>query len=220
MVDAAYWHPTFKQTYFFGGRRYARIKFSPATNDDMISWGPDKISERWPSLVSIGFGTVDAILPVEDSPDEMFVFHGTKVAQIKVVPETNDDTVVGGPWLIAEKFKALASTGYDTIDAAMPVPKKPGEAYIFRGTNYVKINVNTHKIVYGPAKISVEWPALTAAGFDSVDAALPVPQDDRGLTYFFRGDKYVKLEVIASAPDKPSFGPAPIQDYWKSLDWI
>ncbi|KAJ5984285.1 Hemopexin [Penicillium waksmanii] len=67
MVDAAYWHPAFKQTYFFGGRRYARIKFSPSTNDDMISWGPDEISERWPSLVSIGFGTVDAILPVENS---------------------------------------------------------------------------------------------------------------------------------------------------------
>ncbi|KAJ5712424.1 Hemopexin [Penicillium malachiteum] len=220
MVDAAYWHPTFKQTYFFGGRRYARIKFTPATNDDMISWGPSKIAERWPSLVSIDFGTVDAILPVENSPDEMFVFHGSKVAQIKVVPETNADTVVGGPWLIAEKFKALASTGYDTIDAAMPVPKKPGEAYIFRGTNYVKINVNTHKIVYGPAKISVEWPALTSAGFDSVDATLPVPGDDRGLTYFFRGDKYVKLEVIASAADKINFGPAPIQEYWKSLDWI
>ncbi|KAJ5766245.1 Hemopexin [Penicillium nucicola] len=220
MVDAAYYHPNYKQTYFFGGRRYARIKFTPSTNNDEISFGPAKIDEYWPSLVSIGFGTVDATLPVEGSPDETYVFHGSRFARIKVVPETNKDTVVDGPWVITEKFKSLDSAGFDTIDTAMPVPNKPGEVYFFRGIKYVKVNVKTDKTVYGPAKISVEWPALTAAGFDSVDAAFPVPENTNGLTYFFRGDQYVKLEVIASAPDKPNFGPKPIKDYWKSLDWI
>ncbi|RAL17433.1 Hemopexin [Aspergillus homomorphus CBS 101889] len=220
MVDAAYYHPRFKQTYFFGGRRYARIKFTPGKNDDVITWGPDKIDERWPSLISIGFGTVDAVLPVEGSSDEIYVFHGSRVAHIKVVPELNDDKVVDGPWVITEKFKSLASAGYDTIDAVMPVPAKSGEAYIFRGTSYVRINVHQDKTVYGPAKLTAEWPALTKAGFDSVDAAFPVPEDTNGLTYFFRGDQYVKLKVIASAPDEPNFGPKPIKDYWKSLDWI
>ena len=220
MVDAAYYHPEFKQTYFFGGRRYARIKFTPGKNDDEITFGPAKIEDQWPSLNSIGFGTVDAVLPVEGSADETYVFYGSRFARVKVVPKTQDDRVVGGPWVITERFNSLASIGYDTIDAAMPVPAKSGEAYIFRGTNYVRINVNQDKIVYGPAKLSVEWPALTKAGFDSVDAAFPVPEDSSGLTYFFRGDKYVKLKVIASAPDVPNFGPKPIKDYWKSLDWI
>ncbi|PYH44037.1 Hemopexin [Aspergillus saccharolyticus JOP 1030-1] len=220
MVDAAYYHPAFKQTYFFGGRRYARIKFTPGKNDDEITWGPSKIDERWPSLTSLGFGTVDAVLPVEGSPDETYVFHGSRFARIKVVPESNNDTVVDGPWVITDKLKSLAAAGYDTIDAALPVPGKPGEVYIFRGTNYVRINLDQDKTVYGPAKLSVEWPALTKAGFDSVDAAFPVPEDKNGLAYFFRGDQYVKLKVIASAPDVINFGPKPIKDYWKSLDWI
>ncbi|RAO72418.1 uncharacterized protein BHQ10_008430 [Talaromyces amestolkiae] len=189
MVDAAYYNPNFKQTYFFGGRRYARIKFTPAKNDDQITFGPAKIEDHWPSLKSIGFGTVDAVLPVEGSGDEVYIFHGSRFARVKVVPETKQDEVVGGPWIITERFKSLASAGYDTIDAAMPVPAKRGEAYIFWGVNYVRINVDQDKIVYGPAKLSVEWPALTKSGFDSVDAALPVPEDPKGLTYFFSGDQ-------------------------------
>lgn len=40
--------------------------------------------------------------------------------------------------------------GFDTIDAALPVPGVSGEAYIFRGVYYVRIDVEKDIIVYGP----------------------------------------------------------------------
>lgn len=70
-------------------------------------------------------------------------------------------------------WKSLSDAGFDTIDAAMSVPGGKDEAYLFRGTKYVRIDVANDKITYGPAKLVDEWPGLTQAGFDSVDAAIP-----------------------------------------------
>ncbi|KAL2869886.1 Hemopexin [Aspergillus lucknowensis] len=219
MVDAAYYHAGYGQTYFFSGRRYARVKFRPNHDDDEVTFGPAKITSYWPSLVSIGFGTVDTILPVEGSPDEGYYFFGARFARIRLVPETNNDTVTDGPWVITQKLTSLATAGFDTVDAAMPVPGKSGEAYIFRGTNYVRININTDKIVYGPSSLKSAWSNITNAGFDSIDLALPVPGSTNGDTYFFKGDKYLKARVVAGAAETITYGPKPIADHWKSLDW-
>ncbi|GIC84228.1 uncharacterized protein Aud_000042 [Aspergillus udagawae] len=69
MVDAAFNHQGISQTYFVEGRRYARVRFTPGQNDK-ITFGPPSIDEHWPSLVSIGFGKVDAVRPVEGTQDE------------------------------------------------------------------------------------------------------------------------------------------------------
>ncbi|KAL4860642.1 hypothetical protein BDV12DRAFT_209000 [Aspergillus spectabilis] len=145
-------------------------------------------------------------------------FFGGRVAHIRLDTEAHRDTLVDGPWAITDKFTRLAEAGFDTIDAAMPVPGYEGEAYIFCGTKYARINLNDDRVVYGPAKLSVESPALTEAKFDSVDAALPQPGSTDGVTYFFKGDKYVKIKVVPWAPDEITFGPSLIAPQWKTLD--
>ncbi|RDW69051.1 uncharacterized protein DSM5745_08811 [Aspergillus mulundensis] len=220
MVDAVFHHPGVHQTYFFGGRRYARIEFQPGGSEEKITYGPATIADHWPSLHSIDFGTVDAILPVENTKDEGYYFFGSRFARIKLVPSSNDDKVLDGPWVITQKLGSLREAGFDTVDAVLPVPGKSGEAYIFRGVNYVRININQDKIVYGPAKLTDQWPGLTKAKFDSVDAAFPEPGSSNGVSYFFKGDKYVKLKVVAGAPDSIVWGPKPIKDYWKTLEWV
>jgi hypothetical protein len=219
MVDAIYYHPGGKQTYAFGGRRYARIDFVPSGSDEKITFGPATISQYWPSLKSIGFGSVEAVLPVQGSEEESYFFFGGRVARVKVIPSTSSDTVVEGPSVITNKWKSLGQAGFDTIDAALPVPGKSGEVYFFRGVNYVRVNVDQDKIVYGPAALAKEWPGLTSAGFDSVDAAFAQPGSS-DVAYFFKGDRYVKIRVIASAPDEVTYGPKLIADHWKTLDWI
>ncbi|QKX64736.1 uncharacterized protein TRUGW13939_11912 [Talaromyces rugulosus] len=220
MVDAVYFNEDIKEAYFFGGTRYARVKFTPATGTEEITWGPQPITKYWPSLVKAGFGTVDAILEVPGVPGQIYVFRGAHYVRIKVEPQTSGDEIVYGPYKITDQWKTLAKAGFDTIDAAIPVPGKDGEAYIFRGENYVRVHVFDDKIIYGPAKLATEWPGLTQAGFDVVDAAFPVPGGTGGETYFFSGINYVKVKVVASAPDKISWGPKPIADYWKTLSWV
>lgn len=153
-------------------------------------------------------------------PGQIYVFCGTRYVRVKVVPETSNDEIVFGPYKITDQWKTLAKAGFDTIDAAIPVPQKDGEAYIFRGENYVRVHVWEDKIVYGPAKLTAEWPGLTQAGFDVVDAAFPVPGGSGGETYFFSGINYVKVKVTASAPDRISWGPKPIAGNWKTLSWV
>ncbi|KAL4916473.1 Hemopexin [Aspergillus aurantiobrunneus] len=198
MVDAAFYHQTFDQTYFLAGRRYARVKFTPAA-PTMNSPGAQQSSPKHGR-----------------TPDEGYYFSGSRFARIKIVPNSRGDTVTAGPWVIAYKLKVPAE--FDLIDAAIPVPGRAGEAYLFRGTSYVRLHIDSGKLTYGPAKISKEWPALTQAGFDCVDVALPVPGKTNGETCFFYRGSYARVAVTAGAADKLIPGPRKISDYWQTLD--
>ena len=216
MVDAAYYRKDINQTYFFGGTRYARIKFTPGTAEEQITVGPTKITKNWGLLKKAGFGTVDAILPHPSAENEAYFFSGSQYIRAKVL----DDTIVYGPSKTTDVWKCFGEAGFDTIDAAFLVPGSPAEAYVFRGVKYIRINIWDDKIIYGPSNIREVWPGLGEAGFDTVDAALAVPGKDDGETYFFKGDRYVKARVVAGSSDKITWGPYPIEDYWKTLDWI
>ncbi|KAL4998231.1 hypothetical protein BDV10DRAFT_194536 [Aspergillus recurvatus] len=136
---------------------------------------------------------------------QAYLFGGCRYARIEFVPQDEGYYFFGARFArIKLKLTNLGQAGFDTIDAALPVPGDSGEAYIFRGVNYVRINVCQNRIVYGPAKLTVEWPGLTKAGFDSFDAACPEPGSTNGMAYFLKGDQYVKIRV----------------DHWKTLDWI
>jgi hypothetical protein len=139
---------------------------------------------------------------------------------VKCGADTKHDKLIDGPWTIAEKFFSLATAGFDTIDAVLVVPGHPSEAYIFRGTKYVRIDVAKDRIISGPGPLSEHFPALVKTGLDSVDAALPQPGNTEGVTYFFRGDKYVKDRIVASAPDEITWGPTAIVEEWKTLEWF
>ncbi|KAE8166621.1 Hemopexin [Aspergillus tamarii] len=220
MVDAAFVQDDIEEAYVFSGRRYARIKWTPYTAEEKITWGPAKISENWPAITKAGFGTVEAVLPIPDVRTDFYFFFGGRVARVKFSPG-HDDAITEGPLKITEKWKSLSSAGFDTIDSAMVVPGQKDEAYLFKGTKYVRINVKDDKITFGPANLADEWPGLTQAGFDSVDAVIPVPNAKvDGEAYFFKGSQYARIQVVRSGADKLTWGPYPIADYWKTFDWI
>lgn len=216
MVDAAYYREDIQETYFFGGTRYARIEFTPATNKERITVGPRKTVPHWPALAKAGFGTVDAILPHPTSKDEAYFFFGGRYIRMNVP----NDTIAYGIDKITDNWKSLAQAGFDTVDAAFLVPGVYAQAYVFRGVNYVRINMFEDKTVFGPKNITELWPGLAKAGFDSVDAALAVPGTNDGQTYFFKGDRYVKTRVVAGEPDEIIWGPKDIEECWKTLNWI
>lgn len=150
-------HPTTMESYFFKGASYARITAAPSTKHGCITFGPTRSVHDWPSLVTAGFDSVDATLPVPGSDDEIYVFSGLRYAMIKASPE--DNRVVYGPAKITDDWFSLAKAGFGRVDSCMRVPGEGREhdAYFFRGEEYVRVTVQPwtkhEKIVYGPSKI-------------------------------------------------------------------
>ncbi|PYI13026.1 Hemopexin, partial [Aspergillus violaceofuscus CBS 115571] len=220
MVDAAFYQQDIGEAYFFSVEKYCRVKWEPYTSEETRTWGPALIKDHWKSLAKAGFETVDAILPVQGTEDELYFFRGLEVVQIKFTPKAGGDTIVDGPLKTLDKWKSLAGTTIERVGAAVAVPGVPGQAYLFSGKNYVKINLDKDKIEWGPDEIAKKWPGLTKAGFDSVDAALQVPEDKAkytGETYFFCAGQYARDRVIPSQDDVLQWGPEKWEDHWKSL---
>ncbi|KAH6848207.1 Hemopexin-like domain-containing protein [Chaetomium sp. MPI-CAGE-AT-0009] len=191
------------ESYFFTGAYYARVMAAPPTQPGCVTFGPARPVHDWPSLVTVGFDSVDATLPVPGSDDEIYVFSGLRYAIIKVVsPE--DNRVVYGPAKITDYWRSLAKAGFDRVDSCMRVPGKEREyqAYFFRGEKYVRVwqKQELGSIVDGPKRIADHWPGLVEAGFDVVDAILPVFGGD-GLAYFFRGNRHVRIKIDKDDPN-------------------
>lgn len=211
------------QAYFFHGAQYARVQFTPSSPEEKITFGPAKVAHEWKTLVKAGFTTIDAAFPVPGHEGEIYVFSGTRYVKIKFVPGTPEESILYGPANIVDEWKSLAKAGFETIDAVLPVPGHEGQVYFFSGNQYVKIKFtpssSTEEITFGPTTITKEWKTLAQAGFDTIDAALPVPGHE-GQAYFFSGSQYVKIKFVpSSSTEEIVYGPTRITNEWKSLAW-
>ncbi|KAL4874289.1 Hemopexin-like domain-containing protein [Aspergillus karnatakaensis] len=223
MVDAAFYQKDIGEAYFFSVDKYCRVKWEPYTSTEKRTWGPAPIKDHWKSLAQAGIDMVDAIIPVQGTADELYFLRGLEVVQIKFTPKGGGDVIVEGPVKTLQKWKSPAGTAVDRVGAGIVVPGVPGQAYLFSGKNYVNIDLVRDKVVYSPTEIAKEWPGVSKAGLDSVDAVLQVPEDKArytGETYFFYKDRYARVQVVPSKPDVLPWGPARWENHWKSLDWI
>lgn len=164
-IDAAFTVPGHQnEVYIFSGTRYIRIRFTPATPDESIVYGPANIADEWKTLVKAGFSTVDAVLPVPGHDGQAYFFSGHQYARIKFTPGTPEEEITFGPRKITDEWKTLAKAGFSTVDAVLPVPGHEGQAYFFSGSQYVRIKFtpssSEEEITYGPASITDEWKSL------------------------------------------------------------
>ncbi|KAK5653739.1 hypothetical protein OQA88_7895 [Cercophora sp. LCS_1] len=154
---------------------------------------------------------------------ESYFLSGARYARIKVVPSSRNDRITFGPAKLVDHWPSLVKCGFDSVDAILPVPGYDKEIYVFSGLQYARIKVipetSDDTVVYGPAKITDQWPSLAKAGFDRVDTCMPVPgEGNESEAYFFRGENYVRVKVVpGSNNDSIRFGPAKIADHWPSL---
>lgn len=94
------------------------------------------------------------------------------------------------------------------------------QTYFFFDDKYVKIHWTPgtvrEGIDYGPTEFAKEWASLKEAGFQWIDAILPIPGHDHR-AYFFCGTQYARIEFTPSTPgDKILGGVRSIAD-WTSL---
>lgn len=86
--------------------------------------------------------------------------------------------------------------------ASFPNPDDSRQAYFFKDDKYAVIQwapgTTDDTIVTGPKSVVDYWPALKEAGFATVDAVLPNP-DNKGQAYFFSGENYALIEINPGA---------------------
>ena len=118
-------------------------------------------------------------------------------------------------------WKSLSDAGFDTIDAAMSVPGGKDEAYLFRGTKYVRLMSLTTRSPMALRSWLMSGRVLRRQALIQSMPPFPVPNAKvDGETYFFKGWQYARIQVVRSGADKVTWGPHSIADYWKTLDWI
>ncbi|KIY49760.1 hypothetical protein FISHEDRAFT_17148, partial [Fistulina hepatica ATCC 64428] len=210
--------------YFFCYNMYAAIDIEPGSTNDTIAWGPKTLVDNWPSLVQANFGFVDAVLPNPDKKEEMYFFFREKYALINIEPgasfyRTTKNHIVNGPKDISTDWPSLKEANFTTVDAVLPSPMNKYQAYFFSGERYALIQfepVNDF-LVNGPKPITSEWPSLAKAGFKTVDAILPHP-DDAYKAYVFSDAKYVLIRFQPGAVDDEIInGPEEVRAKWPSL---
>jgi len=229
---ACFEEPSINEAYFFSGDQYCRVKYTPDTNVEEITYGPTAIAREWKTLVEAGFTTVDAAFAIRDPDHEhqVYFFSGTQYVRVKFLPGTPTEEILNGPTDIVNGWASLDRAGFDTVDAVLPIsdPQYEGQVYVFRGDQYVRVKVNpgVHRgdvITYGPASIAENWPSLVDAGFaNGVDAILSTAAQPgfEDQAYFFNGDRYARIKVVPStSKDVITSGPARIEEGWTSLGW-
>jgi hypothetical protein len=86
---------------------------------------------------------------------------------------------------------------YGDVTALFPEPNNKEEMYIFFGVKTIKIDTASktgdgNKIIKGPSRIIDQWQSLKAAGFTTVDAILPNP-DNQNKAWFFKDEEFVSV---------------------------
>ncbi|EUC55865.1 hemopexin domain protein, partial [Rhizoctonia solani AG-3 Rhs1AP] len=205
------------QSYFFKGNKYVKIKWTPGTSDEEISYGPTEFVNEWASLKETGFTQIDAILPIPGHDHRAYFFSGSKYARIEYVPGAGGDKILGGVRSIADNWASLKKAGFDHVDGALIVPGKTDEAYIFSGEQYVRIKFvelkNDDELLDGPKPITTGW---SVTKFKSIDTIIPRPGNNQN-AYIFSGDKYVQIKVNVGGYDELISDQRDVAPYWPSL---
>ncbi|MFE2023233.1 hemopexin repeat-containing protein, partial [Streptomyces sp. NPDC059499] len=94
------------------------------------------------------------------------------------------------------------------LDAGVVWPD--GNAYFFRGSQYVRYDIENDKVAPGyPLPIADYWPGLWPA-----DLTGGVVWND-GKAYFFRGSEYMRFDIESEKVDAGY--PKPISPHWPGL---
>lgn len=170
--------------------------------------------------------TVDAALRVPGVPDEGYFFKGSRYLRMWWKPGTPEEKKVFGPANIKDEWKLIAGAGFETVDAMLPSLHDGKKIYTFSGPRYLRSSFvpggPEESKIFGPANIADEWKALRNAGFQKVDAVIPIPStkpdEFEEEAYFFSGTQYLRLRYTPATPkEEVVFGPTKITNEWKIL---
>jgi len=206
--------------FFFNTNVYLQLtNVTSGTNAQPVGSPPTgEIGWFFLSLQKAGFTTVDAVLATKNET-QFYVFSGSKWALIDYKP--GQDLLLS-QGQISERFPALASLGFNAVDASFTIPGTPTNVYVFNGENYTRVygldpdNPGTETTA-GVLAIKDNWQTLAAAGFKTVDAILPNANNPNN-AWFFSGNQVIQSTVNWEHHDTAVDAAAKVTDQnWPAL---
>ncbi|GAB2904648.1 ribosome-inactivating family protein [Streptomyces mayteni] len=192
-----------------------RVRYNLRTHT--VTAGPERIHADRPTLRRKTFvDGISAVLschPTDTDWGKVWMYRDDLC--LRYSPD--DNTVVQQPQAIDSVFPGLDDYGFaDRVDAAVHAsPTRPfdtGQAWLFRGDQYLGYDLRNSRVNVPPAPIADGWPALKGTVFASgVDAAA---YDSSNGVRFFAGDQYTWYDLDQGVLLVP---PKPIAKEWKAL---
>ncbi|KAG8706115.1 hypothetical protein FRC12_007188 [Ceratobasidium sp. 428] len=161
---------------------------------------------------------------LKDGSTLSYFFNGPKYVEIAWKPGSSDDCITYGPTEFAKEWLSLKETGFDRIDAILPIPGHDNRAYFFCGDKYARIEYapgsSKEKIIGGVRSIHHNWSTIKKANFDQVDAAMIVPGTTNQAFIFCRNEYiHVSFKEGTANSDELLDGPHMTRERWNRLGW-
>jgi len=158
-----------------------------------------------------------------DNSYDTYFFKFDKYVRVRWIPGVmENDSIVAPPAKFADDSASMKRTGFDHIDAILPIPGHERRAYYFSGDRYARLDFypddpSKDAFYYYVCKITDKWASLKQAGFEFVDGAMLVPgKSDEAL--FFCEDQYCHVRFHEEKDDDELLdGPTPISQGWSAL---
>ena len=165
----------------------------------------------WPG----GFGAgIDAVVQgTTDFGGYLWFFQGSQYFRLRL----SDDVIDVGPLPIAAGWNGLPDSFASGIDCGLHgVGDFFGYVWLFRGSEYVRYDLNADALDVGPLPIASKWgagawPEDFAGG---VDFAVYGTGSEAEKVFFVRGDKYIRYNLRT---DQVELGPKPLRHRWPLL---
>ena len=152
-----------------------------------------------------------AAVQLPTSSHEMYFFKDDRYVRIDVVMDTISYHTAKN---IHDMWKSLVAAEIERVDAILPSPDEKYQAYFFCGLRCACIDIYNDKVIT-TFNFASTWKTLEAAGFNTINAALPwLFQRNTHAAYFFSGTKCVCIDL---ATDKVIYPVADIATRFTTL---
>lgn len=216
-IDSAFRSTYRNEVYIFMRQKYVLVNYAPGSTNDRILNGPHYIGDSFPSLAGTAFEEygVDASFRSHRN-DEAFIFSTNLCALINFAPRSTKDWIIDGTKTIRQMFPFFRGTSFERgIDAAFE-STVTGEAYLFRGSDYTRINYHKKELL-AIRPIIVGFHCMRNTVFER-DIGAAFASHAPNQAYLFKDNMYVLFHFTPGKNnDYIINGPKEILPSWPSL---
>ncbi|WP_367125355.1 protein kinase domain-containing protein [Streptomyces phytohabitans] len=156
-VDAVLRVPGHRDEFWvFAGDRYLRMRVAADGYADTLVAGPRPAADWDTAFAGLASTGVDAVMPVPDAPDQVWVFSGDRYVRTELAGDRPGGRALTGASGLDGWPRTLGRVpGFrQGIDEVVPVPGTPDRFWVFAGHRCMKIRVSgadhVDTVVQGP----------------------------------------------------------------------